>query len=1052
MGISLLQHNYDGKKVPIPFANISSVDVNSINNVLDMTEKANICLMDVRTHDGDTLLHVIVRYGLCHSHFNTVGIDIHRLAPLLLSKNEQGNTPLHTAILEREFVSLYALCTAVKDNIGLCEQNKEGNTPLHLVPQMGTSEDSKRIVAAIAFYCRQCPQEGQPEFTTKNKQNKTAFEIALETIEDEEFHRNFYSLYTHGVQPLALWLELHSLKRTVFHPRLHHFIFESAVVTVEDYLDRRKIPLDQAQIDLALPIYEIEKYADDHSDKMYMSALKVQLSSEITKLFGAESQYLQQFRALCCSVQEEADKQAKTLFEKLTKTIIEGVRFDLNFTQDEFDKKFKPGWINGVVETVSTFMFNEYQKVCQWKDLSCIENGQMQNGYTVMGFMIENLLSRVRDLLTKGGKGQSWEALKKQIEINFSRIASHPIVIQTKDKSVSFHDVVSYSSQQISADILHSFPLIPMGKKLTDLRRSQLEKKKNDLESILRSKFELFKKPECKHLMEQYRLSACVLKNNSFLIGKLKENIKKELSSSFKSGPNIQLMRRKKETVGEAIEKGCITFLQWLREEMGVSKIQEMLTKKCISSEELSQAKAKDHDQALTEVIEFIQEIQSCVLNGIWQVDGIRGLIASKKPTGNCIRSTIEEMEVIETYYGKITAFLNSPQSKYPSPRKSTSASSTHQVLKGLQPKSKLSTKSELSPDIYRHHDEVFSRHRVQGNGDCGYTAFGFMRNQACEFLMEHHETARHVKSLIMDIKEKLLDEEFIEYITTFINMKNKETFLDDFNSHKRNPSDDRVKDKLQGYASDPIIIQAYFSFDIMYKQNWCSVGTLSALAHIKEVNLFIWKISNENEEQLELLDYYYPFSREAERVDLLFVNHNHFDRLMLEEPTVISSPSLVSPMLLPPGTPPPLPPRNPLPRAAENPPISPSANAVSSTFSANPPPPPLRNPLPRAAESPLTSPPASASLLTHKNPPPFISQIQQASQEMRHKRETVDRIDKQLEMRKEERRKASLTLFPGLNESLQRRRTAMSDSEDESDKSEDEWQEDVNDVNRHSR
>src|SRR5262249_20655852 len=58
----------------------------------------------------------------------------------------------------------------------------------------------------------------------------------------------------------------------------------------------------------------------------------------------------------------------------------------------------------------------------------------------------------------------------------------------------------------------------------------------------------------------------------------------------------------------------------------------------------------------------------------------------------------------------------------------------------------------------------AFKRHKVVGNGECGYTAFGITRKEAYELLKKNIDN-KEVQGLLRPIvEETLLDKDFIQY------------------------------------------------------------------------------------------------------------------------------------------------------------------------------------------------------------------------------------------------------------------------------------------------
>lgn len=121
---------------------------------------------------------------------------------------------------------------------------------------------------------------------------------------------------------------------------------------------------------------------------------------------------------------------------------------------------------------------------------------------------------------------------------------------------------------------------------------------------------------------------------------------------------------------------------------------------------------------------------------------------------------------------------------------------------------------------------------------------------------------------------------------------------LNDFNQVKRDfdqyqaASDeggdriDRYVSRLKAHAADLAVILAYLNYDIRDKHingGWAHPCVLQALAHIREINLFLYQ---KNDTDLIPHAHYPQYPRDIpegsdrQTVSLLFVNNNHFEYL----------------------------------------------------------------------------------------------------------------------------------------------------------------------------
>jgi hypothetical protein len=181
----------------------------------------------------------------------------------------------------------------------------------------------------------------------------------------------------------------------------------------------------------------------------------------------------------------------------------------------------------------------------------------------------------------------------------------------------------------------------------------------------------------------------------------------------------------------------------------------------------------------------------------------------------------------------------------------------------------------------------MFDRYEVLGDGECGYTAFGITRTDAYDLIKSKLNDVQNI--LLPVVKEALLSEKFINYL------KEKgianAALLAEYNKYKAaaeqggNMSDSIIHNLY--LKIDLTIIQGYIDYDIRDKKidaGWPHPQILQVLAHIQEVQLFMWQIIDNEalipHQQEEYAIYTPPIV--TSRTDILFVNNNHFDRLQL--------------------------------------------------------------------------------------------------------------------------------------------------------------------------
>jgi ankyrin repeat protein len=165
-----------------------------------------------------------------------------------------------------------------------------------------------------------------------------------------------------------------------------------------------------------------------------------------------------------------------------------------------------------------------------------------------------------------------------------------------------------------------------------------------------------------------------------------------------------------------------------------------------------------------------------------------------------------------------------------------------------------------------------YIRHKVIGDGECGYTALGITRQQALELLTKD---LNKIKTILQPaIHELLLIEEFYKYLID-------NDYISSAISHER------ITQDLTGYGDDLSVLQGFLYYDVRDKRRdggWSHPSTLQALAHICHLGLRIWRLG-EQEQLVPHRSPQYDYAKYAEGtvdrwIDLLFTDGNHFDQL----------------------------------------------------------------------------------------------------------------------------------------------------------------------------
>lgn len=178
--------------------------------------------------------------------------------------------------------------------------------------------------------------------------------------------------------------------------------------------------------------------------------------------------------------------------------------------------------------------------------------------------------------------------------------------------------------------------------------------------------------------------------------------------------------------------------------------------------------------------------------------------------------------------------------------------------------------------------DNFYIRHAVDGDGNCGYTAFGIDRNQAYKFLIENIHV---IKGIIQPIVLEAFhtNHEFISSISDTRCSELGDLYLDALAT--RDPRIDDIEREIIEWSNNDDIIRHYIEYDVRNRRiesGWCHPLILFALGRIRDLNIRLFEFNDEGE---MIPHRHYPqfHSEEArDTIDLLFINGNHFERLEL--------------------------------------------------------------------------------------------------------------------------------------------------------------------------
>ena len=165
-----------------------------------------------------------------------------------------------------------------------------------------------------------------------------------------------------------------------------------------------------------------------------------------------------------------------------------------------------------------------------------------------------------------------------------------------------------------------------------------------------------------------------------------------------------------------------------------------------------------------------------------------------------------------------------------------------------------------------------YLKHEVEANGDCGYTSFGISREDAQQLLLTN--VADIFNIIKIPVKAALLIKDFYDYLV-------KEGAV--------TSSHDAVIELSENYSTNLLVQNAYIQYDVGDKcidAGYSHPAVLQALAHIQKIEIHMWRLGEKGvlvpHNTLEGNYAVYTPQEPKERVDILFINNNHFERLDL--------------------------------------------------------------------------------------------------------------------------------------------------------------------------
>lgn len=167
------------------------------------------------------------------------------------------------------------------------------------------------------------------------------------------------------------------------------------------------------------------------------------------------------------------------------------------------------------------------------------------------------------------------------------------------------------------------------------------------------------------------------------------------------------------------------------------------------------------------------------------------------------------------------------------------------------------------------HLNKGYVRHAVPADGECGYTAFGITRKLAYQLLRNHVHEIDHLLQPLVD--EALLNEDFYHYLIINKVIPSTVSFTN-----------------IKQYRRCLAVMNALIDYEVVDRRvdlRWAHPLILQALAHIQKIELHIWVIGKDLRLEPHCRADYYDYScykpeGSNQRLDLLNINRNHFERL----------------------------------------------------------------------------------------------------------------------------------------------------------------------------
>ncbi|CAM4436377.1 MAG: hypothetical protein LEGION0398_MBIBDBAK_00551 [Legionellaceae bacterium] len=198
-----------------------------------------------------------------------------------------------------------------------------------------------------------------------------------------------------------------------------------------------------------------------------------------------------------------------------------------------------------------------------------------------------------------------------------------------------------------------------------------------------------------------------------------------------------------------------------------------------------------------------------------------------------------------------------------------------------------LSSELPINAKHISNSDLQFEQYSVSDGESFGFSVFGINREEGYQLLVNNIVGVTPI--LKKGVTDALLTESFIYYLQE--NNFASQEFIKAFNYYQQQAQQslniDEEYEELIHHASQLDVVLNYINYDVRDKKidaGWSHPAILQALAHIQEINLYIWERGDNHQLNPLAVNPHYAPQGDTQRIDLLFTNGNHFDRLVIKD------------------------------------------------------------------------------------------------------------------------------------------------------------------------